>query len=200
MRHQFVELAEPGGTERMALRFQAARGVDRDSPTQGEFATFSRRPALAKRDQAEVLDLNDLAHRRGVMDFGDMHVLWSQARLLIGQVSCQASDVQFRLVEPAVAEATDHAGRYLDAAAPVGTDARESFLGAEDGRRRTVRQRRAHRQGERVGDRRRGQDFVDVEGFAKLRVGVMHRVGVVFRRHRGDLPLRGAVGFHMVAA
>ncbi|MNZ22324.1 hypothetical protein D3C78_394100 [compost metagenome] len=134
------------------------------------------------------------------MDFGDMHVLRPQARLFIGLVSCQVTDVQFRLIEPSMAKATDHTGRYLDAAALVGTDACESFLGAQDGGGCTVRQRRAHWQGERVGDRRGGKDFVDTEGFAKLRVRVMDRVSVVFCRHRCDLPLRGAVGFHMLAA
>ncbi|MNK70100.1 hypothetical protein D3C87_895110 [compost metagenome] len=134
------------------------------------------------------------------MDFGDMHVLRPQARLFIGQVRGQATDVQFRLIEPAMAEATDDAGRYLDAAALVGTDACESFLGAQDGCCCAVRQRRAHWQGERVGDRRGGKDFVDTEGFAKLRVGVMDRVSVVFCRDGCDLPLRGAVGFHMLAA
>src|SRR5690349_18428685 len=112
------------------------------------------------------------------MDFGDMHVLWPQAGQVIGQVGCQVTDVQFRLIEPAMAEAADDTGRYLDAAALVGTDACESFLGAQDGGGCTVRQRCAHWQGERVGDRRGGKDFVDTEGFAKLRVRVMDRVRV----------------------
>ncbi|MCY1426253.1 hypothetical protein D9M71_420690 [compost metagenome] len=99
-----------------------------------------------------------------------------------------------------MAEAAHHAGRYLDAAALVGTDALEAFLGAKDGRRRAVRQRRAHRQGERIGDRRRGKDLVDAEGLAELREGVVHRMAVVLRRNRGDLPLGGAVGLHVIAA
>ena len=82
----------------------------------------------------------------------------------------------------------------------VGADALQAVLGAQDRRCGAVRQRRAHRQRDRVGDGRRGQHLVDGEGLAELRVRVVHRVLVVLGAHRRDLPLRRAVGLHVPAA
>src|SRR5207342_2776737 len=72
--HQFVELADAGGTQRMALGFETTRGVDRDPAADGEFAALGRRAAATRGDEAEVLGLDDLAHRRRVVDFGDVDV------------------------------------------------------------------------------------------------------------------------------
>ena len=97
-------------------------------------------------------------------------------------------------------EAADDAGRHLDAALPVGADALQAVLGAQDRRGGAVGERCAHRQRDRVGDRRRGEHLVDGERLAELRVRVVHRVLVVLGAHRRDLPLRRAVGLHVPAA
>ena len=75
------------------------------------------------------------------MHFGHVHVLGTEAGLLVGLVGGQPADVQFRLVETALRETADHAGGHLDAATTVGTDAREPFLGTQHGRGGAVGQR-----------------------------------------------------------
>ncbi|MCY1389356.1 hypothetical protein D9M71_41510 [compost metagenome] len=184
----------------MALGFETAGGVDRNAPAQGELATFGGRAAFAGGDEAEVLHLDDFAHGRGVVHFGHVHVAGAEAGLFIGHFGGQAPDVELGLIEATVAETADHAGRDLDATALVGTDALEAFLGAENGGGSAVGQRGAHRQGDRVRDGRRRQDLFDAERPTELRVRVVHRVGMVLRRHRGNLPLRGAIGTHVVPA
>ena len=98
-----------------------------------------------------------------------------------------------------MAEAANDAGRHLDAAAASAPMRFRPVLGAQDRCRRAIGERRAHRQRDRVGDRRRCEHFLDAEGLAELRVRVVHRVLVVLRAHGGDLPLRGAVGLHVPA-
>ena len=52
LRHQFEELADAGGAERMALRFEAARRIDRDAPAERELAALGGRAAAAERHEA----------------------------------------------------------------------------------------------------------------------------------------------------
>ncbi|MNY54799.1 hypothetical protein D3C86_1907120 [compost metagenome] len=59
----------------MTFGFQAARGIDRYPTAHGEITALGTDPALPQGRQAEIFRLNDLAHRRGVMDLGDLHVL-----------------------------------------------------------------------------------------------------------------------------
>ena len=46
--YQFVELADAGSTERMALRFKTAGGIHRQTSAEGELAPLCRRAALAE--------------------------------------------------------------------------------------------------------------------------------------------------------
>ena len=112
---------------------ETARGVDRDPAADGEFAALGRRAAATRGDEAEVLGLDDLAHRRGVVDFGDVDVAGPDAGDLVGLQRRQAADAPFRLVDAPVAETADHAGRDLDRAAAVGADPLQPLLGADDG-------------------------------------------------------------------
>ncbi|MNM98542.1 hypothetical protein D3C81_1110760 [compost metagenome] len=73
-------------------------------------------------------------------------------------------------------------------------------LGAQDRRSGAIGDRRAHRQGDRVGDRRSGEDFLDAHGVAVLRALVVHRMAVVLRGHGGQLALGDAVALHQAAA
>src|SRR5574338_1469110 len=61
--HQFVEVADTGGAQRMAFGFKTARGVDRDPAADGEVTALGRRAALTQIDEPEVFGLDDLAHR-----------------------------------------------------------------------------------------------------------------------------------------
>ena len=76
----------------------------------------------------------------------------------------------------------------------------EPLLRTEYRRRRAIGQWRAHRQRDRVGDRRRREHLVDRERLAELRKRVVHRVLVILGAHGGDLPLRRAVVPHVPAA
>ncbi|MNE46851.1 hypothetical protein D3C80_1412140 [compost metagenome] len=97
-------------------------------------------------------------------------------------------------------ETANHAGGDPHATFGVGTYALQARLGADDRGRSAVGHRCAHRQGDRIGNGRRGQHLFDGEGLAKLRIGVVHRVIVVLGAHRGDLALGGAVGLHVPTA
>ena len=64
VRNELVDLADPGRTERMPLRFKAARRVDRDAPAEGEFTALGGRTAAAEGHEPQALGLEDLAHGR----------------------------------------------------------------------------------------------------------------------------------------
>ena len=53
LRDQFVELADAGGAERVALRLEAARRIDRDAPAKREVAAVGGRPAAAEEEATE---------------------------------------------------------------------------------------------------------------------------------------------------
>src|SRR5664280_1022192 len=74
LRHELVDLAQAGGADRMAFRFEAARRVDRHAAADRQLAALGRRAAFAERHQQQRLDVEDLAHRRGVVHFGDVDV------------------------------------------------------------------------------------------------------------------------------
>src|SRR5271167_4736923 len=67
LRDEFENLANAGGTDRVALGFQAARGIDRDASAQGRSARFSERTAIADGAEAEILRLQNFAHGAGIV-------------------------------------------------------------------------------------------------------------------------------------
>src|SRR5579863_4170127 len=81
--HEFVDLTETGGANRVPLRFQTSRGIDRNSAAQCSLATLRKRSALADFTEPQVLDLNYFCERGCVVHFRDGHVLWSDPRLVI---------------------------------------------------------------------------------------------------------------------
>ena len=93
MQRKLVDLAEPGGADRMSLAFKPARRVYRNTPTQRRLTALCRESALARRRQAERLDLNDLANRRGVMHLRDANIFWPHAGHRIGPVRRKAADM-----------------------------------------------------------------------------------------------------------
>ena len=129
----------------MTLGFKAARGVDGNSSTEREFAALGCGAAFAERNKTEIFNLKNLAHGRCVMNFSDMHVVWSQTGLLVGLIRRESPDIQLRLIETAMAEAADHAGSDFDATAFIRTNPLESVLGAKDCGGSAIRQWSTHR-------------------------------------------------------
>jgi hypothetical protein len=83
LHNQFVNLCESRRANRVSLRFETARRVDRDAATYAGFATLARRATITARHQAEVFDLYDLADCGGVMHFGHADVCGADAGELI---------------------------------------------------------------------------------------------------------------------
>lgn len=80
---QFVQLTNPRRTERVAFDSEPPEGLTgrrpprENSPRSASHATF---PKIGK---TEILDLYDLAHRRGFMHLGHIHVPRTETRLLV---------------------------------------------------------------------------------------------------------------------
>src|SRR5690349_3510982 len=72
--HEFVELPEPGGTDRVPFGLQATGRVDGDAAADGEVPPLGAGTPLSRGGQTEVLGLDDLAHRGGVVHLGNVHV------------------------------------------------------------------------------------------------------------------------------
>ncbi|MNE69550.1 hypothetical protein D3C80_1652800 [compost metagenome] len=89
------------------------------------------------------------------MDLGHMHVLGPQASDLVCLQRSQVADVLIRLFDAAQGEAADHAGGDLHATLGIGPDPLQAGLSADDRGGGAVGHGCAHRQGDRVGDRRR---------------------------------------------
>src|SRR5665647_2672960 len=71
LRDEFVDLGEAGGADRVPLRFQPAGWIDRNSAANRGLAAFADEAAVTESAQAEIFNLNDLAHRGGVMHLSD---------------------------------------------------------------------------------------------------------------------------------
>jgi hypothetical protein len=70
--------------------------------------------AAAEGYQPQVLGLEDLAHRRGVVHLSYVHVLRAEARNLMRLQSRQPADVLLGFVHAPIREAAHDAGRHLD--------------------------------------------------------------------------------------
>ncbi|MNQ91541.1 hypothetical protein D3C85_1069280 [compost metagenome] len=93
-----------------------------------------------------------------------------------------------------------HTGQYAHGALAGIFQTFEAVGIAQHDRGGTVADRRAHQRGQRVADRRRRQHLVNAESLLELRERVVHRVLVILRRHRGNLPLSRTVAHHVIAA
>ena len=132
------------------------------------------------------------------MHLGHRDVLRADAGALVGELGRLRGDVPAHVLGLARGTGGHHRGQHTHRAAPVG-QARQCRFGADDGGSGAVADRRAHRQRQRVGDRRRGQHLLDGVGIAVLRQRVVRRVGVVLGRDGRELPLRGAELAHVKA-
>src|SRR5262245_47181342 len=74
LRDELVQLNDAGGADRVPLRQQAARGVDRNAAAEPRRAGFGGRAALAACTETQVLDLQDFGESRGVMNLRDRHL------------------------------------------------------------------------------------------------------------------------------
>src|SRR5664280_2879394 len=135
LRHELVDLAQAGGADRMAFRFEAARRVDRHAAADRQLAALGRRAAFAERHQQQRLDVEDLAHRRGVVHFGDVDVAWRDAGFRIGLLRRQVGNDLGALVDAARAAGLDHAREHAHGAARRAVEAFQAGGVAEHGRR-----------------------------------------------------------------
>src|SRR4051794_16196396 len=78
-----VDLAEAGRADRLALRQQASRRVDRQPAAEARRAGLDERAALAGRAEAELLRRNDLGAAVGVLQLDDVDVVGAEARRLV---------------------------------------------------------------------------------------------------------------------
>lgn len=168
-------------------------------PAQARRARRRELAALAEGAQAEHLGLHQLAHRGGVVDFGDVDFLRGEPGLLVGILRGQPGQVVFEVVGGARRGRTHHAGQHAHRAPAIEPVAVERHIAADDCRRRAIGDRRAHRQRQRVGDRRGGLHLVGAHRGAELCARVVHRVGMVLRRDDRELPLRDADALHVAA-
>src|SRR5690606_34641872 len=136
--HEFMDLPEAGGPDRMALGFQPARRVDRNAAADLRLAPLAQGPALAELAEPQVLDLDDLAHGGRIVDFGDRHVLRSHASALIG---APGGDRRAVLVDPcwiAIGPGVDDAGEDPDGATGVEAEPAQAGRGTEHHRRGAI--------------------------------------------------------------
>src|SRR3546814_8239810 len=82
--YQFKDLCKPGGPNRMPLGFEATGRINRDTAAQSGFTALGYRPAIAEIAEAKILDLDDFAHRGGVMHPGHRNIVRANAGLFIG--------------------------------------------------------------------------------------------------------------------
>ncbi len=109
------------------------------------------------------------------------------------------NDLQ-RLIETARTAGLNNARQHTHGAAAGTIETLQARSVTQHHGRGTIANRRTHQGGQRVRDGRRRQDFFDSEGLLKLGKRVVHRMLVVLRRHRCDLPLGGAIAQHVIAA
>ncbi|MCY1533110.1 hypothetical protein D9M68_684220 [compost metagenome] len=133
------------------------------------------------------------------MHLGHVDVLRGDAGLFEGGLAGQVGATLVEVLGGAGRCRAHHAGQYLDRAVLVEAVLLQRRFGAEDGGSGAIGDGRAHRQGDRVGDRRRGEDFLDAHGVAVLGALVVHRVAMVLRGHGGQLALGDAVALHQAA-
>ena len=80
---QLVNLAEAGGPDRVPLRDQSARGIYRQAAADASLASLGEPTTSSILAKPEILDLDDLAHRGGVVDLSDVDVLRADPSLLV---------------------------------------------------------------------------------------------------------------------
>jgi hypothetical protein len=114
--HEFEDLDDSSGPDRVALGDETTRRIDRHFSTEPRSARFAERPTLTPSTQAEIFDLLNLGKRRGVMYLGHVDIRARDARLVISLERCAPSDV-IRIVGDFAAHATRKAqSTYLDGA------------------------------------------------------------------------------------
>jgi len=148
LRNQFVDLPEPGRSDGMRLGFQTAGRVGWYSTAYREITALGRRTAFTKRNQTKIFRMQDLAHRGGIVYFGNVHVLRPDAGKFVCLQRDKVSAVALGLVGAAPAGAADDAGQDADRATATSTSAGKSVLVAEYDRR-TSRDRRTAARPER---------------------------------------------------
>ena len=112
--HEFEDLNDSGGPDRVTLGDETTRRIDRYFSTEFRCARFAERPALTPSTQAEIFDLLNLGKRRGVMYLGHVDIRARDARLVVSLERCAPSDV-IRIVADFSAHATRKAQpTYLD--------------------------------------------------------------------------------------
>src|ERR1700722_20853714 len=83
LRDKFVDLREAGGADRMPLRFQSSRRIDRYATSDSGFAAFADGAAVAEGAQAEIFYLDDLAHGGSIVHFGNRDIARPDACLFV---------------------------------------------------------------------------------------------------------------------
>jgi len=181
----------------MPLRDQSSRRVNRNAATEHAVARFHELATLAFPAKTQHLQLVQLAERRGVVHFGDIDVLGSDAGRLIGAIGRDSA--QARFVEFAILAAREDCSLHFDN--PV-TKRRgqvmEKILGAQDRSRRSVANGSAHRARERLAYQAVGEHLIDRNFEAVLRLRIEGPVIMILRAGDGDLPLRRAILPHVI--
>src|SRR5271155_3575978 len=122
----FADIRDAGRAERMPLREQSARNVDRIVAAEARMHAAARvdeRTGFAVAAQSEVFVVHELRSREAVMQFGERDVLGSDAGLLVrllGRAPRERADVGQREVAIGPRIRGEHGSRHLRALASTG--------------------------------------------------------------------------------
>ena len=178
---QLDDLRAARCADRMAAGKQATARIDGQAPAQRGFAGTHHREARARLGDAELLEDHELGRCGGVVDLDHVDTPWPDPGYPVGLLG-RSGDRSFG----PVAETSGPQGRRQHANR-VGGKTLQASRRRDDDRGRSVPDRRAHQQRERIDDRAARQNLVDGQRLAVLRVGVKCPAFMGFHRYPGEV-------------
>ena len=91
LRHQFEDLRQAGGADRMSPGLEAAGRVDRNASAEARGARLDQRTALTDGAELQVLGLQDFCKRRRIVYFGDVDITGPDPGPRVGLLRSQAT-------------------------------------------------------------------------------------------------------------